>query len=162
MFYKKNKESIYLYSCVDGITRQLRDVKDTAFSIGSMGEGVVVYPTSNNVYSPVEGTIKVIFNTNHCLGIKTDNGFELLIHIGIDTIKMQGEGFKTFVNEGDKVEIGTKLFEVDFELIKKNNHPIDVLLMIKGTRNSVDIVEEIEPGLEVKSGDLVMKAILND
>lgn len=161
MFYKKNKATLDVFSCVDGITRQLRDVKDTVFSLGAMGNGTVIYPTSNEIFSPVEGTVEVVYKTNHFVGIRTDNGFEVIIHVGVDTIKMNGEGFKSFVKKDDVVKVGTKILEVDFDLVAEKGFPKDVLLILHGPREKTSIIEEIEPGLEVKHGELVFKAILN-
>lgn len=159
MFYRKSKVSIDVYACADGITRQLRDVKDPVFSVGSMGFGTVIYPTTNLITSPVNGTVEAIFKTNHFIGIMTKEGFEIIIHAGVDTIKMEGDGFKSLVQKGDVVEVGAPLLEVDFDKVRKNGYSSDILLLLHGPREKTIIIEEIEPGLEVKRGDLVFKAI---
>lgn len=160
MFYKKNRVSLDVFSCATGITRQLRDVKDQVFSVGSMGPGVVVYPTSNTIVSPVDGTVEAVFATNHCVGIRTKEDFEIIIHVGVDTIKMEGEGFKTFVKKGDLVKVGEPIIEADFDLIGKKGYKKDVLLLLHGPREKSEILEEVEPGLEINVGELAFKATM--
>lgn len=160
MFYKKNKIITEVFSCVDGITRQQRDVKDQVFSVGAMGFGTVIYPVSSTITSPVKGKVEAVFPTKHFIGIRTDEGFEIIIHVGVNTIKLEGEGFETFVKQGDLVEIGDKLLEVDFDLIEQRGYSKDVLLLLHGPRENSEILEEIEPGLEVRAKDLVFKVAM--
>jgi len=93
---------------------------DEAFSIGMMGNGVVIFPKNNIVYSPADSTIVNVFPTNHAIGLMTDSGLEILIHVGIDTVKLNGEGFNVFVKEGDHVKRGDKLLAFNLKYIREN------------------------------------------
>lgn len=105
-------------------------VPDKMFSQNMMGKGIAIHPTENIVYAPCTGVIATIFRTNHAIGILADNGAELLIHVGIDTVKMNGEGFKSFVKAGDRVNIGDKLIEFDLELVKlKSTSPLTPMVV---------------------------------
>lgn len=97
----------------------LTQVPDATFAQGLIGPGVAVEPTQNFITAPFDGKVVNLFHTNHAIGLESDKGVELLIHIGIDTVKMKGNGFKAFVKQGDLVKKGQKLIEFDLELIKK-------------------------------------------
>ena len=92
-WFEKKRKITNAVSCTDGILISLKDVKDEVFSRGTIGRGVAITPISSKVVAPIEGTIKTIFPTNHAIGIETKDGLEFLIHIGIDTVKLNGEGF---------------------------------------------------------------------
>ena len=83
-----------------------------------MGEGFAIEPKGDIVVSPVAGTISILFPTKHAIGITTNEGLELLIHVGMDTVSLNGEGFESFIEQGAKVKVGDKLLKVDFNLIK--------------------------------------------
>ncbi|MGL4774162.1 MAG: glucose-specific PTS transporter subunit IIBC [Clostridium sp.] len=97
---------------------ELKDVPDKIFAEKMMGEGFAIDPTDGIVVSPVDGEITTIFGTKHAIGITSDNGVEILIHVGMDTVSLNGEGFNSFVKSGDKISKGQKLLEVDFNKIK--------------------------------------------
>lgn len=107
-----------LVAPLKGEIKDLSTIPDDVFSKKVMGEGIVIDPTEGIVYSPCDGVIGTIFRTNHAVAIAADNGAEVLIHIGIDTVKMNGEGFKSFVKNGDRVKIGDPLIEFDLALVK--------------------------------------------
>ncbi len=109
-----------LKSPLIGQVVDLTEVPDPTFSAKLLGDGIAIKPTEGILYAPVDGEIVQIFHTNHALGIKTAEGSEVLIHIGIDTVKMKGEGFKAYVKTGDMVKEGDKLIEFDLDLINKN------------------------------------------
>jgi glucose-specific phosphotransferase system IIA component len=113
----QKNESILL-NPMKGIIKNLSDVPDEMFSQKMMGEGVVIDPSEGIVYAPCDGVIATIFKTNHAVAIAADNGAEVLIHVGIDTVKMNGEGFKGLVKNGDKVKAGDRLIEFDLALVK--------------------------------------------
>jgi glucose-specific phosphotransferase system IIA component len=83
-----------------------------------MGDGFAINPSGNILVSPVNGTVSSVFPTKHAIGITSDEGTEILIHIGVDTVKLNGEGFTTYVNNGDTIKVGQRLVEVDFERLK--------------------------------------------
>lgn len=122
----KNNQNInnsqILSSPLSGKILDLSEVPDETFASKLMGDGIAIEPTSGIITSPVDGTVAQLFWTNHALGIITDSGIELLIHVGIDTVKMEGRGFKAFVSQGDKVKAGDKLLEVDLDLVKKKQN----------------------------------------
>ncbi len=107
-----------LLAPIRGNIQDLSTIPDEMFSQKMMGEGLVIDPLEGKVYSPCDGVIATIFKTNHAVAIAADNGAEVLIHVGIDTVKMNGEGFRGLVKNGDKVKAGQLLIEFDLELVK--------------------------------------------
>jgi len=128
MFFKKKNEEIYSPSA--GTVIELEKVEDPVFSQKIMGDGFSVKPSSSEVFSPVEGVISNIFPTKHAIGVKTKNGLEILIHIGINTVELNGEGFNIFAKEGNSVTPQTKLVEIDPEILKKNGYSSDIMVII--------------------------------
>ncbi|SDK50917.1 PTS sugar transporter subunit IIA [Lacicoccus qingdaonensis] len=122
---------------------KLEDIPDPVFSEKMMGEGFGIEPSDGEVVSPVEGEVMQVFPTNHAVGIKTANGIELLIHIGLETVAMEGEGFTGHVSEGDSVEAGDKLVTFDIDLVKKeaNSTISPVIISNSDILKSFDIVE---------------------
>jgi len=119
-----------LTSVVDGISVDLSTVKDEVFSSGMMGEGVGIVPTGNRIVSPGTGIVNFIFPTKHAIGLTLDNGAEVIIHVGIDTVNLNGTGFESFVKEGSKVKRGDLLLKVDLELIKKEGYDLTTMVII--------------------------------
>ena len=119
----KNKE-ISLIKPIEGKIIKITKVEDPAFSQKMLGDGFAIEPTKGEVKSPVDGKIVQKFPTNHALGIETKEGIEILIHVGINTVELKGEGFKSFVKVGDKVKKGDKLLEFDIEFIKSKDKPL--------------------------------------
>lgn len=115
--FSKKEENIIINNPLSGEIIDLKDVPDDIFSNKLIGEGFAIIPEDNKVYSPVNGVIKAILPTLHSVGIKSSEGLEILIHIGIDTVKLKGEGFFTDKKIGDKVEVNELLIEFDNELI---------------------------------------------
>lgn len=113
-----SNDHTHLFNPIKGELKELSVVPDEMFSQKMMGEGLVIDPSEGIVYSPCDGVIGTIFKTNHAVAIACDNGAEVLIHVGIDTVKMNGEGFKGLVKNGDRVKAGDKLIEFDLALVK--------------------------------------------
>ena len=113
-----------LKSPLTGNLVALSDVPDEVFSSGVLGKGIAVEPTVGKVIAPADGEITTLFPTGHAVGIKTNNGAEILIHIGMDTVKMNGDGFKTHVQQGNKVKQGQLLIEFDIAKIKNAGYPV--------------------------------------
>lgn len=116
---KARKGQIVVASPLSGRYVPLADVPDATFSQKVLGEGFAIDPNSGEVRSPVEGTVAQVFKTGHAIGLVGPEGLEVLIHVGIDTVKMQGEGFHPRVKAGDKVKIGDLLLEFDLDLVRK-------------------------------------------
>ena len=108
-----------LISPLTGTVVALEDVPDETFSQKLMGDGIAIKPSKDTLYAPVDATIMHLFPTNHALGLQTKEGVEILIHIGIDTVTMKGEGFKAWIKAGDEVKQGAKLITFDLDLISE-------------------------------------------
>ena len=117
----------------------LSEVEDNAFSKGILGEGVAVYPIEGKVFAPASGTVTTLFPTHHAIGITTDSGVELLIHIGMDTVNLQGKYFYPKVAQGDQVEKGQLLMEFDLEKIKEEGYSLLTPIVITNTENFSEI-----------------------
>jgi PTS system glucose-specific IIA component len=130
-----------VYSPIDGQVVALGDVPDPVFSQKMMGDGIAVSPENGYIVSPVEGEIIQLFHTKHAVGIRSLSGLEFLLHIGLDTVELNGEGFEAHVKEGDKVKVGDPLITFDLELIsEKAPSAITPIVITNG-----DLVESIEP-----------------
>lgn len=121
-FLNKNK-SKFSIPCTGKLVR-LEDVDDVAFSGKCLGDGFAIELTDKKVVSPVDGEIVSLFPTGHAYGILSEKGDEILIHLGIDTVELNGEGFESNVVQGQKVKKGDLLCNVDLEILKSNNKPL--------------------------------------
>ena len=120
---------------LSGKVLPLSKVEDAVFSSGAMGNGIAIDPTDNKVYAPFDGTVEFIAETKHAIGLKSDDGVELLIHVGMDTVKMNGKGFdvKTKVNE--RVKEGDLLLEFDRNEIQKEGYSLITPVVITNSNN---------------------------
>ncbi|KAA9032434.1 PTS sugar transporter subunit IIA [Niallia endozanthoxylica] len=126
LFGKKEKAAAMenVVSPMTGKVVKLEEVPDPVFSQKMMGDGMAVEPTEGVVVSPIDGEIAQIFPTKHAVGIRGNNGLEILIHIGMETVAMKGEGFEGHVAEGDKVKAGDKLVTFNLDLVKEKAESI--------------------------------------
>lgn len=115
-FFKKNK-AIELMAPIIGNAIELSRVPDEVFASKMLGEGIAFEPSEGTLYAPVDGEIIQVFPTGHALGLKTRDGLEILLHIGVDTVSMNGQGFESFVKAGDNVKAGQRLIKFDMDLI---------------------------------------------
>ena len=106
---------------ISGKIIPLEEVNDSVFAEKTLGEGFAVVPNDNMVYAPFTGEVISLYPTKHAIGLKDEKGNEVLIHVGIDTVNLKGEGFRSHVREGDKVEQGSPLVEFDMEKLRENN-----------------------------------------
>jgi len=137
-FLKGSKEKdVELYNPVDGEVIPIEDVSDPVFSQKMMGDGYGIEPTNGEIYSPIKGEVVSVFPTKHALGLKTDNGIEVLVHIGIDTVELEGSPFEVFVSEGDKVTKDTLLANVDLEALKELEKS-DTVIIVFTNMDDVD------------------------
>lgn len=149
------KKELQIFSPVDGNTIDLTLVPDNVFSSKMMGEGIAFELTGNRICAPCDGEITMIFPTLHAFGMKTSLGVELLIHIGLETVELEGKGFTKLVENNQKVIRGKPIIEVNLEFMKNNNV---VLITPMIVTNSQDYVVTIEQYGKVKAGEsLVMK-----
>lgn len=137
---KKNK--VQVFSPLNGQVHSLEQVPDPVFSQKMMGEGVAIMPTGGDVVAPIDGTVVLISKTKHAIGIRAKDNTEVLIHVGLETVTLKGEGFTVFVNEGDAVSVGQKLIAVDWNLIKEKVPSIITPIVITNSvERSVDYVD---------------------
>jgi len=129
---KKNKdERKNSITCViDGEVIELTKVNDEVFSSGMMGVGVGIIPSGNKVVSPGNGLVNFVFPAKHAIGITLDNGADIIIHVGINTVNLNGSGFECYVKEGTVVKRGDILLKVDFDLIEKSGYETTTMLII--------------------------------
>ena len=117
---KEEKKDLVLVSPVNGELLDIADVPDEVFAQKMMGDGFAIKSNDGLVVSPVDAEVQLVFETKHAIGLKTESGLEMLIHFGVDTVKLKGEGFDVFVEAGDKVKAGDKLMQVNLDYIKEN------------------------------------------
>lgn len=126
-------------SPVNGTIIPAKEIPDPVFAEETMGPSVGINPTEGIVYAPFDGTVMMIFPTNHAIGLKADNGMELLIHVGVDTVAMDGDGFAAFVKQDDHVKAGQKLLSFDRDKIAKANHPDTVIVALTNGAEYKDV-----------------------
>ncbi len=142
-------------SPVSGNVIMLSEVKDDVFSQGILGNGVAVIPDENVIVSPVKGTIVSIFDTLHAVGLLADSGEEVLIHIGLDTVKLGGQYFKALAKTGDRVSVGTPLIQVEFDKVKEAGYDIVTPVIVSNTAVYSSVTGET--GKHVKAGEPVIQ-----
>lgn len=124
-----NNSDLELYNPVDGEVILIEKVSDPVFSQKMMGDGFAVEPDNGEVYSPVVGEVVSVFPTKHAIGLKADNGIEVLVHIGVDTVELDGKPFEILVDEGDKVTSDTLLAKVDLDGLKSADKADTVIIV---------------------------------
>lgn len=132
-------EDIIIKSCIEGEAIELSKVKDEAFASGSIGKGVGIIPQKGVLYAPADGEISTVFVTGHAVGMITDKEAEILMHIGINTVEMNGEGFIKKVKDGQKVKAGDILIEFDIEKIKRAGYDTTTMMVISNSDEYSDI-----------------------
>lgn len=149
----EEKEEVVLYAPLKGEVLPVEKAADPAFASKAMGDGVAINPEDNVVYAPADGTVSLMFPTKHAMGITLTTGAELLIHVGLDTVQMEGEGFETYVKAGDQVKKGDKLISFDRGLIAQKGFKDQTMLLVAET-NGQDV--EVMPA---KEADLTTEII---
>ena len=117
---EKIRKTAIIYSPVNGIAADLSTAPDEGFAGKMMGDGAVVTPTEGTVYAPADGEVEFIFDTKHAIGFQTDSGIPMFLHMGIDTVKLEGKGFEILVTEGQKVKMGEPMMKLDLEFLSAN------------------------------------------
>ena len=133
---------VTITSPLAGEVKELSQATDPVFAQGLMGRGVVIVPSQGELVSPVNGRVTVFFPTKHAIGILSDEGVEILMHIGMDTVNLEGKGFEGYVSQGDKVKVGDKLISFDIDMIKKAGYVTETPVII--TNSDKYQVEELE------------------
>ncbi|MBG2712036.1 MULTISPECIES: N-acetylglucosamine-specific PTS transporter subunit IIBC [Proteus] len=142
----------------DGEVVALKDVPDEAFSSGVVGDGVAIKPTSNIVMAPATGTVVKIFDTNHAFCIETDNGVEIIVHMGIDTVALGGKGFKRLVEEGADVKVGQPILELDLEYLNANAKSMISPVIVSNIDDFDKIAEQVA-GVVVGNKTVIYKVL---
>lgn len=147
------EEEITLYSPMKGEVIAIEDCNDGVFASKAMGDGVAINPEECVVYAPADAKVESVFPTKHAIGLTLRSGAEVLIHAGIDTVKMEGEGFETFVKVGEVVKKGDKLLAFDGELVKERGYQIQTMLIVSDTKGK-DLV--IQPNKKADQNTKIM------
>ncbi|NQK44902.1 PTS transporter subunit EIIC [Streptococcus suis] len=153
---KEIKQEI-IASPLIGKVVKLEDVPDAVFASGAMGKGIAIDPLDGILVSPAKAEVTLVFPTKHAIGLRTENGAELLIHIGMDTVSLAGKGFESFVQVGDVVEAGQKLLEFDLHQIKAADLPVITPIIVTNTADYEDILVTQES--QINSGDYLLTTV---
>ena len=144
-----------LSACLNGTVVPLAEVKDEAFASGALGDGIAIEPSDGELVAPADGEISSTFETHHAVGMTTVDGAELLMHIGIDTVKLGGKHFTYLVSEGDKVKKGQPLIRFELEAIKAEGYPVTTPLIVCNTDDYAAVVAKASG--TVKQGDALLE-----
>ena len=157
LFGKKEKtdNSIKLVSPMEGKVIPVSDVKDETFASGMLGKGAGIEPTSGRVVSPTNGEVTIMFPTKHAVSILSEDGAEILVHIGLDTVKLNGEHFTSHVEVGQKVKKGDLLVEFDMEAVKAAGYDVTSPVLVCNP-DAFSTFENIKFG-DVKEGEEIIK-----
>lgn len=146
----KMVKQLEIASPIKGTVLKLEKMKDDAFASGVLGKGAAIIPEEGNVYAPADGVITALFPTLHAIGMQADNGLELLIHIGLDTVQLNGEGFQAMVKQGDRVKKGQILVTFDKEFIESKGFCLETPVLVTNSDDFLEVIEtkqiEISPG----------------
>lgn len=140
---------VTITSPLAGEVKELSQATDPVFAQGLMGRGVVIVPSQGELVSPVNGRVTVFFPTKHAIGILSDEGVEILMHIGMDTVNLEGKGFEGYVSQGDKVKVGDKLISFDIDMIKKAGYVTETPVIITNSdKYQVEVLEQLPQAVE--------------
>jgi PTS system D-glucosamine-specific IIC component len=153
------EKTIVIGSPLNGICQNLSEVPDEAFAGGMMGEGACMIPEDPYLYAPTDGEVTFVFDTKHAIGFQTDTGISMLFHMGIDTVKLDGQGFEVLVENGQKVKKGDPLLKMDLEFIKKNAPSISSPILCTDLDDNMK-VRLLKTGNVQKGEDIIAVDIL--
>ncbi|MBR2564571.1 MAG: PTS glucose transporter subunit IIA [Paenibacillus sp.] len=149
-----------VWSPIEGEIVELAEVPDPAFASGAMGKGIAIEPSKGRVVAPFDGTVTVAFKKKHALAVVSDTGAEILVHVGVDTVKLDGQHFKSYIEEGDRVKAGDLLLEFDIEQIKAAGYHTVTPIIVT---NSADYAEVIPQATgQVSNNDMLLKIVGTD
>jgi PTS system glucose-specific IIA component len=154
MFGFLKRKARDIYSPVDGQMVELTSVDDEVFSQKMVGDGVAVMPISNMFTAPIDGVVSKIFSTNHAYSIKNDKDLEVMVHIGLETVALEGRGFTRIASQGDKVKVGDVIIEADLAYIKEHAKDTITPIIVSDESKYNEILKEYNV---VKSGDKIME-----
>lgn len=154
---EKMIKQLEIASPIKGKVLKLESVKDAAFASAVLGKGAAVLPEEGKVYAPASGIVSALFPTLHALGIETDDGVQILIHIGLDTVQLNGEGFEAMIKQGDRIEKGQLLITFDKEFIESKGYCIETPVLVSNSDDFLDVVETSEEYAD--AGDLLLNVL---
>lgn len=150
----KKKQGYSVKSPCDADTIALKDVNDPTFSQEMLGKGIALQPQNGHIASPVNGTVSMVFPTGHAFGVVSDEGVEVLVHIGIDTVNMKGDGFTSLKKQGDQVAAGDAVIEADLNRIKEAGYDPTIMVVITNTQNFSSV--KGKENISAKQGDEII------
>ena len=159
---EKTPNQVVIPAPINGQLIKLADVNDETFSSGAAGDGFAIKPTDGRVFAPFDATVKQVFTTRHAVGLVSDDGVALLIHVGIGTVKLKGTGFVSYVENGQRVHKGQELIEFWDPVIKKAGLDDTVIVTVTNAKKLGPITIMKKAGKQVNSGDPVMEVDLTD
>ncbi|WP_409016575.1 beta-glucoside-specific PTS transporter subunit IIABC [Anaerostipes caccae] len=154
---EKMMKQLEIASPIKGRVLKLESVKDAAFASGVLGKGAAILPEEGKVYAPASGVVSALFPTLHALGIETDDGVQILIHIGLDTVQLNGEGFEAMIKQGDRIEKGQLLITFDKEFIESKGYCVETPVLVSNSDDFLDVVETREEYAD--AGDLLLNVL---
>jgi PTS system beta-glucosides-specific IIC component len=150
------EKEVTIYSPLNGEVKALSEVNDPTFAGGILGQGVAIVPSEGKLYAPIDGTVSSVFDTRHAIGLEDENGTEMLIHIGLETVNLGGKHFTAKVNSGDTIKKGDVLIEFDLEAIAKEYDTITPVLIVNA--DDFSDISAIKTSGTVKAGQPVVVA----
>lgn len=153
----KMVKQLEIASPIKGTVLKLEKMKDDAFASGVLGKGAAIIPEEGNVYAPADGVITALFPTLHAIGMQADNGLELLIHIGLDTVQLNGEGFRAMVKQGDRVKKGQLLVTFDKEFIESKGFCLETPVLVTNSDDFLEVIETKQ--IEISPGDCLITVL---
>ena len=153
----KMVKQLEIASPIKGTVLKLEKMKDDAFASGVLGKGAAIIPEEGKVYAPADGVITALFPTLHAIGMQADNGLELLIHIGLDTVQLNGEGFWAMVKQGDRVKKGQLLVTFDKEFIESKGFCLETPVLVTNSDDFLEVIETKQ--IEISPGDCLITVL---
>ncbi len=152
---KEEKVSYEMKAAADGAVIPMKEASDAVFSSLALGDGVVIRPTGDVVVAPADGKVTVTMEgSNHAIGMELDGGLEILLHIGVDTVNLKGEGFTPLVKMGDAVKAGTPLIRFDREALEAKGYCMEIMQIVMEEENSSKV--SYTTGVDAKAGETVV------
>ncbi|MHC1681444.1 MAG: beta-glucoside-specific PTS transporter subunit IIABC [Clostridiaceae bacterium] len=155
---KKTDKDVVITSPIKGAVVKLRDVKDDAFASEAMGKGIAIEPSEGKVVAPFNGEVVSLFPTKHAIGLLSDDGIEMLIHVGVNTVELNGKHFDAHVKQGEKVSKGQTLLTFDFKKIQEEGYITQVPIIITNTQDYSDVISNCNGNVDYNNELLVLKA----
>lgn len=152
---KESREAHEMTAAADGKVIPMTEASDPVFSSGALGSGVVICPTGNAVVAPADGKVTVMMEgSNHAIGMELKGGLEILLHIGVDTVNLKGEGFQALVKTGAEVKAGTELIRFEREAMEAKGYCMEVMQIVMDSETASKV--QYSTGMDAKAGETVV------